>query len=195
MRAALRLRTKAAGHILERKKAEGREGEMFIRENCDLCGNCLLLCPYVEYDQGEAVRQFRELLEGGVPEIVSLCVTCVACNQFCEKGANPFDLILSRQEETGVLAIPEENIQLFRNLPQAPSQVVRGAPGGAVVSLCSVGDLVPGLFDGPPFEGCTFLKGGAYSAAWVGCTWGTLPPSARVRNPWWTTSPLPGRRR
>lgn len=142
---------------------------MFVRENCDLCGDCLLLCPYVEYDRQEAVRQMEELLAGGVPDIVSRCVTCVACNQFCEKGANPFDLILSRQEESGALCIPEENIQLFRNLPQAPSQVVEGEAGKPVISLCSVGDLIPGLFDGPPFEGCTFLKGGAYfcNVGWV----------------------------
>jgi Fe-S oxidoreductase len=135
---------------------------MFQEEKCDFCGDCLVFCPYVDYDRDEAVKQFKELAAGGTPEIVKLCVTCVACNQFCEKGARPFDLILKRQEETGVLNIPEENTQLFRNLPNAPSQVIEGKPGRPVISLCSVGDLIPGLFEGPLFEGCTFLKGGDY---------------------------------
>lgn len=142
---------------------------MFDAEKCDLCGDCLVLCPYVEYDREEAVEQFKRLMEGGTPPIVERCVTCVACNQFCDKGARPFDLILARQEETGILEIPEANTRLFRNMPSAPSQVIQGDPGKPVMSLCSVGDLVPGLFDGPLFEGMTVLKGGDYFCAvgWV----------------------------
>jgi Fe-S oxidoreductase len=142
---------------------------MFIEENCDLCGDCVFLCPYVDYDREESIGQFRRLMEGETPEIVSECVTCVACNWFCEKGANPFDLILERQEETGVLDIPEQNTEVFRNLPKAPSQVIEGDPARPALSLCSVGDFIPGLFDGPLFEGMTVLKGGDYfcNVGWV----------------------------
>jgi Fe-S oxidoreductase len=146
-----------------------REGEMFLEDKCDSCGDCLALCPYVDYDREEAVRQWKALREGGTPQIVSECVTCVACNQFCEKGARPFDLIMQRQEETGVLNIPEQNTEMFRNLPKTPSQVVEGEPGKGVLSLCSVGDIIPGLFEGPLFEGLTLLKGGDYfcNVGWV----------------------------
>ncbi|MBU4337874.1 MAG: (Fe-S)-binding protein [Actinobacteria bacterium] len=152
---------------------------MFDKEKCDLCGDCLFLCPYVDYDRDEAVEQFRRLLEGETPPIVSRCITCVACNQFCEKGANPFDLILARQEETGVLNIPEENTLLFRNLPDAPTQVIPGEPGKPALSLCSVGDLVPGLFDGPLFEGMTVLKGGDF---FCGVGWVHLGQESPVRD-------------
>lgn len=142
---------------------------MFDSEKCDLCGDCLVLCPYVDYNREEAVDQFRRLTEGETPPIVTQCITCVACNQFCEKGANPFDLILERQEQTGVLNIPEQNTQLFRDLPNAPTQVIPREPGKPSLSLCSVGDLVPGLFEGPLFDGMTVLKGGDYfcSVGWV----------------------------
>ena len=135
---------------------------MFSQEKCDLCGDCVFLCPYVDYDREESIEQFQRLMEGETPEIVGQCVTCVACNQFCDKGADPFDLILARQEETGVLNIPEQNTEIFRNMPNAPSQVIDGEPGKPVLSLCSVGDFLPGLFDGPLFEGLTVLKGGDY---------------------------------
>lgn len=142
---------------------------MFIEEKCDLCGDCVFLCPYVDYDREQSVEQFRRLMEGETPEIVGQCVTCVACNQFCDKGANPFDLILKRQEETGVLNIPEQNTEVFRNMPNAPSQVVSGDPDRPVLSLCSMGDFIPGLFEGPLFEGMTVLKGGDYfcNVGWV----------------------------
>jgi ferredoxin len=153
-----------------RSRAELMKGfEMFHADRCDLCGDCLLLCPYSDYDLDESVEQFRLLKDGGTPDIVSDCVTCVACNQFCEKGANPFDLILERQEQTGVLNIPERNTQLFRNLPDAPTQVIEGEPGMPSLSLCSVGELLPGLFEGPLFDGMTLLKGGDFfcNVGWV----------------------------
>jgi Fe-S oxidoreductase len=142
---------------------------MFIREKCDLCGDCVFLCPYVDYDREASVEQFRRLTEGETPEIVGQCVTCVACNQFCDKGANPFDLICRRQEETGVLNIPEQNTEVFRNLPNAPSQIIPGDESRPALGLCSVGDLIPGLFEGPLFEGMTVLKGGDYfcNVGWV----------------------------
>ncbi len=142
---------------------------MFKREKCDLCGDCIFMCPYMEYDREQSIQQFRRLMDGETPEIVSRCVTCVACNQFCGKGANPFDLILARQEETGVLDIPEENTEVFRNLPHAPSQVIEGDADKPALSLCSVGDFIPGLFDGPLFEGMTVLKGGDYfcNLGWI----------------------------
>jgi len=135
---------------------------MFKIEKCDLCGDCLVRCPYIEYSRERAVEEFKELIDGGAPSILDLCVTCFACNQFCEKGARPFDLILKRQEESGVPKIPETNIELFRNLPLAPSEIIMGEPSRPVISLCSVGDLIPGLFEGEIFKGATLLKGGDY---------------------------------
>ncbi len=142
---------------------------MFIEEKCDLCGDCIFMCPFMDYDREQSIEQFRRLMEGETPEIVSQCVTCVACNEFCDKGANPFDLILARQEETGVLNIPEQNTEMFRNLPNAPSQVIPGDADRPALALCSVGDLIPNLFDGPLFEGMTVLKGGDYfcNVGWV----------------------------
>ena len=31
---------------------------MFDLEKCDLCGDCLVLCPYIDCDRNEAVGQF-----------------------------------------------------------------------------------------------------------------------------------------
>lgn len=151
---------------------------MFHDDRCDLCGDCLFLCPYTDYDREEAADQFRRLKEGETPEVVSECVTCIACNQFCDKRANPFDLILERQEQTGALKIPEQNTQLFRSLPDAPTEIIPGEPGKPALSLCSVGDLVPGLFEGPLFEGMTVLKGGDF---FCGVGWVHLGEEAPVR--------------
>lgn len=134
---------------------------MYYPERCDLCGDCLFLCPYEEMSRDEAVNQFRMLLEGGTSPILESCVTCAACNGFCPQGVNPFHLIVKRQEETGIPEIPQANLSLFENLPRVPAQVIEGESDD-VLSLCSVGDLVPGLFDGPLFRDITVVKGGDY---------------------------------
>lgn len=142
---------------------------MFRVKECDLCGDCLVRCQYVDYDRERSIAEFSDLMNGNTPPIVTLCVSCVACNNYCTKGANPFDLILQRQEETGVLNIPEANTQLFRNLPKMPGEVIEGEKGKPLISLCSVGDLIPELFEGPLFEKATILKGGDFfcSVGWI----------------------------
>lgn len=76
---------------------------MFDESKCDLCGDCLVKCQYVDYDLQKAIKEFTALTEGKDAQILRECVTCMACNEYCTKGANPFDLICQLQERTGVL--------------------------------------------------------------------------------------------
>ena len=43
---------------------------MWYQEKCDLCGDCLVRCQYVDYDKEEAVQQIKELMEGKAAEIL-----------------------------------------------------------------------------------------------------------------------------
>src|SRR5512139_3103197 len=99
---------------------------MFYLEKCDLCGKCLEFCPYVDYDLKQAQQELQDLVAGGKPPIVVLCVTCASCNLVCPTQANPFDLINERQEETGALGIPEQAMQNFARLHRLPTLVKKG---------------------------------------------------------------------
>ena len=81
---------------------------MFDRSKCDLCGDCLVECLYVNYDREKAVQEMIALIEDREAEILKECITCVACNEYCTKGANPFDLICRLQEKTNALMLPEK---------------------------------------------------------------------------------------
>ncbi|HEC31001.1 MAG TPA: hypothetical protein ENI41_00760, partial [Deltaproteobacteria bacterium] len=94
---------------------------MFYAERCDFCGECLSSGQYLDYDEERAQKEMKERVEGGCPPVVANCVTCVACNQVCPNGANPFDLINERQEETGALSIPKESFEKFAQLHNLPS--------------------------------------------------------------------------
>jgi len=135
---------------------------MFDRSKCDLCGECLVKCQYVDFSLERAKEEIEKLVRGEPASILMGCITCVACNQYCEKGANPFDLINQMQEETGLFKVSDQALQMFTAAEMMPTEVITGQPGKPVMSLCTVGDLIPGLFEGQLFEGMTFLKGGNY---------------------------------
>ena len=66
----------------------------FNLAKCDFCGDCLDLCQYTAYAKDSGAEQIKQLVEGTPAPIVTECVTCAACNEYCSKGANPFDLLL-----------------------------------------------------------------------------------------------------
>lgn len=140
----------------------------FNLAKCDFCGDCLNLCRYTKYDRTNGAVQIRRLVRGEDAEIVMACVTCAACNAYCTKGANPFDLILRRQEKSGLYRATPSYCRLVESIDQSPGEIQRGEPGRPVFNLCAV-DVIPGLFEGELFEGCTFLRGGAYESllAWI----------------------------
>jgi Fe-S oxidoreductase len=72
---------------------------MFKPELCNLCGDCLMRCQWIETDREQAVAWRRSLLEGKDCEVLERCITCYACNEYCPEGANPFDRIAELQEQ------------------------------------------------------------------------------------------------
>jgi len=136
-------------------------------------------CQYVDFTEEKAKEENSKLIRGEQASIIKECITCVACNQYCEKGANPFDLINQRQEETGLFPVSDRALDMFSAADMMPPEVVPGQPGKSVMSLCTVGDLVPGLFEGQLFEGMTLLKGAGYFCK-IG--WVHLGKESPVRN-------------
>lgn len=136
---------------------------MFDASKCDRCGDCFVRCQYVDYSQEKAIEEITALMEGKDAEILSECVTCVACNEYCPKGANPYDLICQLQEEKDILPVPEATIKWMDDAILMPSEIFRGAPERPGLSLCAMERYFPaGSFDGQMFEGLTVVKGGEY---------------------------------
>lgn len=136
---------------------------MWKEDRCDLCGECLTRCRYVNYDREKAVAEIRELTAGKPAEILKQCVTCCACNEYCPTGANPFDLISHLQETHGSLAIPEKMRHFMDAGATMPSALIPGDPGKPALSLCAMEWALPkGALEGQMFQGMTLAKGGDY---------------------------------
>ena len=135
---------------------------MFYKEKCTLCGECLMKCPYLAYPEEKAKKEFKKLIDGEPTPVTADCITCAACNMFCPEGANPFELINDRQEETGTFELTKQAQTFFKMSNQMKSEIIEGEPGKPVMNLCLFADLHPGVIEGQLFEGLTLLKGSDY---------------------------------
>ena len=105
----------------------------FNLAKCDYCGDCFDLCHYTDYDKKGAADQMRRLVQGDcAAEILTECITCAACNSYCEKGANPFDLILRYQEKCGVYKTTDSYAHLIEVIDKSPGYRI-----GSAITLSS----------------------------------------------------------
>ena len=134
---------------------------MWDASKCDFCGDCLTKCLYVSYDRDKAVSDIRALMEGKEADIVSRCITCCACREYCPTGADPLSLIISAIEKAGVFPATEED--LVARSHDVPTEVIPGDPARPAMSICTMEQYIPeGTLDGQLFDGMTLVKGGDY---------------------------------
>jgi len=138
---------------------------MWKPERCDLCGECLEACQYLGYDRDKAKEEMKAIIEGRHSEVFEKCITCCACNTYCNKGAKPFDLIIHRMEEEGPAyqrgaatnVLETFCFDLARNFIR---KTKKGAPW---MSICCMEYFQPHLFwDSKLFEGLNIVGGGDY---------------------------------
>lgn len=136
---------------------------MFDEAKCDLCGDCLAKCPYMHLSAEAAVREFKKLLNKEKADWLKKCVTCFACNEYCPKGARPFDLIVSTMEATGGY-VDAEVVSFCRTLftPKSPFEAPKLKDKGRVLSVCTIEPTLPAALAGPMFEGLPVVKGRHY---------------------------------
>jgi len=139
---------------------------MWHPERCDLCGECLEACQYVDYNSEKAIAEMKALMEGKETDILKDCVTCMACNEYCAnvKGnaANPFDRIAELHEKTGVQHVPPAIVN-FLNGSVMRSELIKGDTDKPVMSICVQEAMLPArALEGQMFDGLTIAKGGKY---------------------------------
>ena len=136
---------------------------MWAASKCNLCGECLVRCLYVDYDKDKAVAEIKALMEGKKAEILSKCITCCGCREYCPTGADPHDLILRAQERLDVFPATMKSGERMDLAFEVPNEVILGDPDKPILSLCVMERQIPeGALDGQLFEGMSVVKGGDY---------------------------------
>ena len=134
---------------------------MFHEKECDFCGECLDRCHYLPFDRENGGRELKRLAQGEKVAWLTDCVTCMACNEYCTKGARPFDLILKRMEEAGDFterALRDQMAERFR--PEGEPRPVESKD--RVMSICVMQGNMPWAIQGQLFETMPLLKGKHY---------------------------------
>ncbi len=134
---------------------------MFLTDSCTSCGDCLSSCLYIDIDGEEAKKEFKRLIDGKPSLVISQCVSCMACDEICPEKANPFSLIVKRQEEQNEIERFGKARKMMEEAYAVPSKIVRGGDNGPVIDLC-IYTGTPDLFEGALFEDATFFMGGEY---------------------------------
>ena len=142
---------------------------MYYKEKCELCGNCLVACQNNKYDRDTAIEEMNALREGRSANILKQCVTCMACNEICKRGANPFDLISEMQEKTNAIEVSEALLQRYDPIEKMPSEIRKGTPGRPAISSCVIAPRLPRPIEGSIFDDLTHISGGKYQclAVWL----------------------------
>lgn len=134
---------------------------MWDASKCNLCGDCLTKCLYINYDRDKAISDIKALMECKPADVVHKCITCCACREYCSTGADPLSLIINAIEKAGVFSIDEE--ALTKASFDIPTEVVPGDPAKPALSICTMERYLPeGMLDGQLFHEMTFVKGGDY---------------------------------
>jgi hypothetical protein len=149
---------------------------MWDSSKCDLCGDCLVKCRYVDYDTDQAVAEIKLLMEGKEADILNKCITCVACNDYCPTGADPSNLIFKMQEKIGTCHIAVVGKPVLDEMANGlegrgePSQLIEGDPDKPVLSFDAFqfGQFPEGTLDSMLFKGMTVVRGSEYMSL-VGC--------------------------
>jgi len=163
---------------------------MWDASKCNLCGDCLVNCRYVNYDRDKAIAEIQLVMDGKDAEILSKCTTCIACSSYCPTGADPSNLIFKMQERIGTSPIVvvgkplcEEVVRAFEGREDSKQlkpvgtdgpalsfgafrfddqQLMPGDPDKPALSLDAFrSDYFPeGTFDSQLFKGMTIVRGG-----------------------------------
>ena len=137
---------------------------MFHVDRCTACGTCLSECPYLSCTTEEAGAQIRALVAGQNAAVLEQCITCMACNELCPEGTNPYDLILAQQETQRIRMIPPAAVDMIEHtLADQPTRVTPGDRDRPALCVCTMEQAYPpGMLESSLLQGMTVAAGGDF---------------------------------
>ncbi|MBI5602901.1 MAG: (Fe-S)-binding protein [Deltaproteobacteria bacterium] len=122
----------------------------FKEKVCSSCpsADCLLKCQYMSFaGHDEARAEILKVVRGEDSRVFRDCVTCYACEEYCQRGNHPFYLISERREEKGLFTAPRPITNQWINMTQMQGKPMVGAVKDKALSCCfipSLGELGTG---------------------------------------------------
>ena len=138
--------------------------KIFDESNCDKCENvdCLTRCQWMEFNDVEEARvEKTKMINGEESRVLSDCVTCFACEEYCPYESHPFDLITELQEKYNSLNINPSIIEstVNRFAPHDQLRLKEIDPNKPVLNKCGLSKLNAKNMEGQLFENLQYVSG------------------------------------
>ncbi len=136
----------------------------FNSSNCSECKNvdCLTRCQFIEFSSPELAKQeILKMISGESSHVLSDCVTCFACDEYCPYHSHPFDLITDLQEKYDALPINESvrDNTIKRFAPHDQLRLKDIDPNKPVLNKCGFGKINAKNMEGQLFENLQYVSG------------------------------------
>ncbi len=137
---------------------------MFDSSHCADCEkvDCLTRCQWIEFEDVEEARAEKtKMIKGEESRVLTECVTCFACDEYCPYGVHPFDLITELQEKYNSLninpSILENTINRFAPHDQVRLKEIN--PDKPVLNKCGLAKINAKNMEGQLFENLQYVSG------------------------------------
>ena len=138
--------------------------KIFDESNCDKCENvdCLTRCQWMEFNSVDEARvEKTKMINGEESRVLSDCVTCFACEEYCPYESHPFDLITELQEKYNSLNINPGIIEstINRFAPHDQVRLKEIDPNKPVLNKCGLSKVNAKQMEGQLFENLQYVSG------------------------------------
>jgi len=130
---------------------------MFDSSNCASCEgiDCLMKCQWIAFDNIDDARaEQMKMINGEDSRVLSECLTCFACDEYCPHGSHPFDMKVELQEKYNSHNIPTKIVEMMINR-YTPHDEVRFKeidPEKPVLNKCAFVKTHAKHMEGPMFD-------------------------------------------
>ena len=131
--------------------------KIFDKTHCADCANidCLTRCQWIEFENvEEAKAEQMKMINGEDSRVLSECVTCFACDEYCPHGSHPCDLYVELQEKYNShnIAPPLFEMSIKRYKPHDELRLKELDPEKPVLNQCAFIKSNAKNIDGPIFD-------------------------------------------
>jgi Fe-S oxidoreductase len=129
-------------------------------EVCAACQtvDCLTMCQYLEFTLEEAGYQRDAIMRGEKCRVLTDCVTCYACEEYCPQGNHPFYRIVDLQEQLGIQPVPVPVTKQQLRMMAPRGQLSPQRLSSPVIDMCFF-PMLSGGIQGKLFEGVSTIGG------------------------------------
>ena len=115
-------------------------------------------CQYIDMTAEEAKKEHNRLIAGEKSSLLTDCVTCYACEEYCPYNNHPFYLIVEQQEKHGIYPVPK-TITESQIKALSPKSKIKETPlKGTVIDMCTF-PMLAGSIRGKLFKDVSLFMG------------------------------------